>query len=89
MHIAAYMGAKHIMLCGHDCGTLDQRVTYAGYYADEIDAASYTDWLNEIEPQTIALKARLREVYGCGTYSLNPFVNLGLEGHVYSGRKTP
>jgi hypothetical protein len=25
----------------------------------------------------------LKEVYGCNVYSLNPFLNFGLEGHEY------
>ena len=32
----------------------------------------------------LQLREKLREVYGCEVYSLNPFVNLGLEGHKYA-----
>ena len=31
MHIAAYMGAKNIILCGHDCGKLDNNNYFKGY----------------------------------------------------------
>ena len=81
MHVAAYMGAANIILCGHDCGTLDGRTNIAGYPIRKKDW--YRGWLKKIEPQTVTVKDALRKVYGCRVYSLNPFVNLGLEGHKY------
>lgn len=32
IHLAAYMGAKNIVLVGHDCGTLDNEKNYKGYH---------------------------------------------------------
>lgn len=100
MHLAAYMGAKAIVLVGHDCGLLDGESNIAGYHtarslraawgADEALArARYRRWLGagdgvDIERDTIRLKRLLRDQYAVVVYSLNPFVNLALEGHRYS-----
>ena len=85
IHIAAYMGAANIILVGHDCGTLDGKQNYNSYPEPiHTDGRTfYRKFLTKIEPQTIALRERLKEVYGCNLYSLNPFVNFGLEGHIY------
>ena len=89
IHLAAYMGAKNIILCGHDCGWLDGK-SHFGDYAERIKAyhesleafnKNYKEWFKRIEQDTIRLKAKLKEVYRCNIYSLNPFINLGLEGH--------
>lgn len=89
MHLAAYMGAKNIILVGHDCGLLNEKSVFDGYYRDmsvspwkSID--DYASWLSQIEAQTIAVRDRLKEVYNCTVVSLNPFVNFGLEGNVYT-----
>lgn len=83
IHVAAYMGAANIILVGHDCGTLDGKTNIAGYAESIAGAQFYRKFLTVIEPQTLALRAKLKEVYGCNLYSLNPFVNFGLEGHEY------
>lgn len=84
LHLAAYIGAANIILVGHDCGLLDGQTNFYGYpdplfLKDE----RYHDFLRRIEPQSIAVRERLKEVYGCNVYSLNPFLNFGLEGHRY------
>ena len=85
MHLAAYMGAANIILVGHDCGRLDGKRNMDGYREPPAQQGEqgYLNWLTKIEPQTIAVRKRLMEVYGCRIYSLNPFVNFGLEGHRY------
>lgn len=105
MHLAAYMGAKHIILAGHDCGTLDGSLNFRGYHSSssraiawarhgEADQRSserrYAHWLTNnstlgIERTTLRLKALLWSKYQAYVYSLNPFVNFGLEGHRYRG----
>lgn len=92
IHLAAYMGAKTILLVGHDCGTLDKRVNCDGYYTPQNyqiswkngGESAYRAWVPTIEGDTIALKALLKERYGCSVHSINPFINFGLEGHTYS-----
>lgn len=88
IHLAAYMGAKNIIIVGHDCGLLDDKMTMDNYY-DSIqdtpwqDWSQYKTWLKVIESQTIKLKKSLIEIYDCNIVSLNPFINFNLEGHVY------
>ena len=54
IHMAAYMGAKNIILIGHDCGTLDGEMTFKGYYNTIKDTPwsnwdQYKSWLKIIE----------------------------------------
>lgn len=91
IHIAAYMGAKNIILVGHDCGTLDNECNFSGYHTQKTlslshkNGEAYKKWVPKIEEQTITLKKLLKEKYNCNVYSLNPFINFGLEGHKYQG----
>jgi hypothetical protein len=84
MHLAAYMGAANIILVGHDCGTIDGQVNFDGY-PESLSKSEvfYRDFLSRIEPQTRMVKAKLIEAYGCRIYSLNPWINFGLEDHSY------
>lgn len=84
IHLAAYMGAANIILVGHDCGTLDGERNF-NEYPDPLssDPDFYGRFLKEIEPQTVELKRLLKSEYGCRIYSLNPFINFGLEGARY------
>ena len=93
IHLAAYMGARYIVLVGHDCGSLDNEINFSGYHdkltysiihGRENPEEKYRSLLKIIENQTIKLKTLLKEKYGCDIYSLNPFINFGLEGHVYT-----
>lgn len=85
IHLAAYMGASNIILVGHDCGTLDGKQNFPEYPEPihEKGRKFYKSFLGMIEPQTKAIRERIRQVYGCNIYSLNPFLNFGLEGHEY------
>ena len=84
MHVAAYLGAANILLVGHGCGTLDGQMNYPGYHESPFGPDFYRTWLREIEDQSVAVRAKLQEVYGVRIYSLNPFLNFGLEGHEYA-----
>lgn len=84
IHIAAYMGAANIMICGHDGGMLDGQMTYKGYYSENPTYSTwYRGWVQQIMQQSVDLRNRLIEVYGCQIYSLNPFIGFGLEGHKF------
>lgn len=83
LHLAAIIGAKNIILCGHDCGLLDEQENFSGYYDQKYDY--YKNWLFRIERETLIVKKWLIERYQVNVYSLNPFVNFGLEGHNYIG----
>jgi len=87
IHLAGFMGAKAVMLIGHDCGTLDGQVHVEGY--DKSEAVTpesyYPKWMKQfcVEQQTLVLKQILKAKYGTEIYSVNPFINFGLEGHSY------
>jgi glycosyltransferase involved in cell wall biosynthesis len=88
MHFAAWLGASNILLVGHDCGTLDNRETFEGYYdANTITPwkapSEYRAWLGKIEDQSIMVRNKIASVFGVNICSVNPFINFGLEGHVY------
>ena len=83
MHVAAYLGARNILLCGHDCGSLDGKIAFDGYYDEVKDLIAKWRMLVRMEEQTVAVREKLHEVYVCRVYSLNPFVNFGLEKHEY------
>lgn len=93
MHAAAYMGARNIMIVGHDCGLIDDCANFDKYYETISDTPwkkwdEYSKWLLTIEKQTIVTKKLLTQKYGCNIVSINPFVNYNLEGHKYRGENT-
>lgn len=77
MHLAALLGAKNIVLVGVDCGVLDRLVNVAHY--PEETQRSFPVWNDHL----IVMRNWLRDNYGARVYSLNPFVNLNLEGHTF------
>jgi len=88
IHIAAYMGAKNVILVGHDCGTLNDESTFKGYYDGLQDTPwtnweQYKNWLKVIEAQTILVKKELKKEYDVNVVSINPFVSLNLENNIY------
>jgi len=79
MHLAAYVGAKNIVLVGVDCGKLDDKVNFETYpYTTQ---RPFEVWSRHLA----LMRDWLRDTYGVNTYSLNPFVNLHLEGHSFGG----
>ena len=80
MHLAAYMGCAHIVLVGADCGTLDGQDRFNGYPTGDTFWGIYNQHL-------MLMKQWLWQRFGCTVYSLNPFVNLNLEGHLFDGAK--
>jgi len=95
IHLAAYMGAKNIIILGHDCGFIDG-VSHVKNYAQHLIDFHKTEkafndyhnmWFKIVSQDTIRLKQKLKEVYGCNIYSINPFINFGLEGHKYDTKK--
>lgn len=77
MHFAAYLGARHIILAGADCGTLDDSSNFDGYSPGDnpmnVWERSLRDVANQFRSQ------------GVSVMSLNPFVNFALEGHKFRG----
>lgn len=78
IHFAAHIGAAHIVLVGVDCGTLDGKHRIDGYHDGHKLWELYDKHLR-------VMKKWIRERYGVPMYSLNPFVNLNLEGVQFRG----
>jgi hypothetical protein len=78
MHLAAWLGAAHIVLVGADCGTIDGEHRVEGYPDND------KLWVLYNEHHALMKEWLVRE-YGVTVYSLNPFVNLNLEGHKFEG----
>jgi hypothetical protein len=84
MNISAYMGAKNIIICGADNGSVNGKSYYDGYVEDHwISAKNNDGWLGGIRDLNLQVREKIKEVYGCNIYSLNPFWNFGLEGNEY------
>ena len=86
MHLSAYLGAKNIIMVAHDCGELDDKGWVSGYPVEtwdgrKVDEAKQRN--KQFEMQSIAVKKKLIQLYGCNIYSLNPFINYNLEGVKY------
>ena len=86
MHFAAFLGAKNIIMVAHDCGELDDKSWVDGYVYNSWDKTKVEEAKErnkQFEIQSIALKKKLIQLYGCNIYSLNPFINYNLEGIKY------
>jgi hypothetical protein len=89
MHLAAYMGAKNILLVGHDAGLINNECNFTGYHdknsyhiAWKNGKEDYKKWLYNIDNETIIVKKLLIKEYNCNIHSINPFINL--EGNIYT-----
>jgi hypothetical protein len=83
MHLAAHIGAAHIVMVGADCGILDGQPNFDGYpvLGGEGDTERI---LSLYERDHNRMKRYLIDTYGVTVYSLNPFINLNLEGHTFT-----
>lgn len=84
MHLAAWLGAAHLVMVGADCGRLDGTSNLDGY--PTLGGEGDTDRILSLyERDHRRMKAYLEAEYGVTVYSLNPFINLNLEGHRFVG----
>ena len=84
MHLACKLGASTVILVGVDCGLLDGQANQTGYQSGNLASGDQLQWLARWELHLRAVKDRLRAVYGVDFHSLNPFINLNLEGHSWT-----
>ena len=80
MHLAAHLGASHIMLVGADCGQIDGADRVNNYHAQ----GGHTLWQLYDDHHQL-MKQYLERRYPVKVHSLNPFINLNLEGHRFQG----
>jgi len=88
IHLAAIMGAKNIILVGHDGGPINNECNFLNYHSKKTmhqsNKSDYKNWLKMISSQTIKLKRLLKEKYNCNIVSINPFINFQLEGNIFT-----
>jgi hypothetical protein len=89
MDLAGYLGARFVVLVGADCGTIDGHHRIPNYPNDE-PTETYARWVWGVyDNHHQRMKEWLQTTYGCDVYSLNPFINLNLEGHKFHGVEHP
>ena len=80
MHLAGWLGASAIILVGADCGRLDDSERIEGYpQGDGENPHALYNAHHKL------MKEWLVAEYDLQVYSLNPFINLNLEGHTFTG----
>lgn len=82
IHLAYYLGAATIILCGADHGRIDNRMNYTGYNGGRTGETSPAH-LPMTEPLLLRVVNEVRK-RGVPVVSMNPFINPGMEGHKYS-----
>ena len=88
IHLAYYMGAKNIILVGHDCCRINGESNFKNYHTEKTlnivwkNQDEYNNWLSKIESQTVYIKNILKNNYNVNVVSLNPFVSYNLEGNI-------
>ena len=87
LHLAAFLGCRNIILVGHDCGMINGNQHVKGYNTKHavMKGHAYRKWMkhNKVEQKTLAAKKLIEQFYNARVYSLNPFINFGLEGNEY------
>lgn len=90
IHLAALMGAKKIILAGHDCGWLDGQYNVKGYFYKDVPdvvPAGYWAHTNEFneksEIETMELRKAVKKAFGAWVYSISPFVGISNEDHAF------
>ena len=85
MHLAAHMGAANIIMVGADCGMIDGESNHEGYISGNLKTYDANFWMARWEQNLLQVKAYLCDRYEVNIYSLNPFLNMNLEGHEWRG----
>lgn len=84
MHLACKLGASTVILVGVDCGLLDGDANHFGYTSGNLVTSDRIEWLARWELHLRQVRNRLRAEYQVDFHSLNPFINLNLEGHEWT-----
>ena len=79
IHVAAFMGARSILIVGHDGKPINGESNFRGYHGDPPPLwANYTDynnWLSTILPTTKAVQEYIEREYGCQVLYCTPLVS--------------
>ena len=87
IHLAFWMGAKNIILVGHDCCMIEGETNFKGYHNGNTTSnwgglnnpqskQSYSQWLGECLKTTRVIQNVLRKNHNVNLISINPFVSL-------------
>lgn len=85
MHLACLLGARNVILVGADCGMIDGQANQTGYQSGNLVNDDTMMWLGRWEQHLRQVKDALTARYGVRIYSLNPFLNMNMEGHTWTG----
>lgn len=86
IHLAAAV-ADTVILVGMDCGRIDGKANAGDYRSGDLVNNDEAYWLDRWNTHLEWVKAYLEARYDVRIYSLNPFVNLNLEGHTWEGTR--
>lgn len=82
--LACHLGAKNIMLCGIDGGTLDDQVNINDYRDDNSKANQINQLGHSLRTRKLIKEYRdFLRIEDINLYSLNPFCDMGYEGHKF------
>ena len=84
LHFAAHLGAKNIILVGHDGCLIDGEANHKKYWRrfNEGDyKEDYMEWMHGNLELTMLVREKLQLFFGVNIYSLNPFLSFALDGH--------
>jgi hypothetical protein len=84
LHWAVWLGVKHIVLVGADCGFIDERNNFDNYY--DAQAATIAHAHHQLWESVLVGMANKMRGLGVSVHSLNPWVTFNLEGHRWSQR---
>lgn len=87
MHIACEMGARNIILCGFDGGSLNGRFNFGAY--PHAPPEFYRQFICHTMKWLRVFRDRLTAKYGVRIYSLNPFAGLTTDGHDFRPSEPP
>ena len=97
IHLAFYMGAKNIILVGHDCCSIGGKQNFEGYHTNESLAVAwgndvnqakkeYIIWLSKLSQTTEIMQTILKNQFNVNLVSLYPFVSLAKAAHMVDNR---
>jgi len=87
VHFGGFIGAKNIIICGHDILAIDNKL-YFDEYTKSGSRGVQNFWNNRnFKNDTMILRDIMKKEYGTNIFSLNPFIGFGLEGHTYESLK--
>jgi hypothetical protein len=88
MNFAAHLGASTIVMVGFDCCAIDGKINYEGYapkiyFLDQIrenTIEAFRQYQNDLfvrnKKEIHLMSKKIKEVYGCDTVYLSPFIGL-------------